>query len=82
MVSGQQDVDDIHGQGCVIQEDFCSGQAACFLVALPLLVEDPPHCSFHLTREGSLRDDISVLVCKWWQGPQWEEEFVCWVPRW
>lgn len=48
LVSSQQDVDDIHGQGCVIQKDFRSSQAARFLVALPLLMEDLPHCSFHL----------------------------------
>lgn len=52
---GQQDVDDIHGQGLAVQEDFCGGQAACFLIALPLLMENPPHHPLHLG-EGSLRD--------------------------
>lgn len=51
---GQQDVDDIHGQGLAVQEDFCGGQAARFLVALPLLVENPPHRPLHLGG-GSLR---------------------------
>lgn len=49
LAGGQQDVDGIHGQGVVIQEDFCSSQATSLVITLPLLVENPPHCSLHLT---------------------------------
>lgn len=48
LIGGQKDVDDIHGQRLIIKENFCSSQATGFFVALPLLVENPPHCSFHL----------------------------------
>lgn len=53
LTGGQQDVDDIHGQGVVIQEDFCSSQATGFVITLPLLVENPPHHLLHLMRRDN-----------------------------